>query len=170
MSRPRDELRYLQVVTLRESGRTYQEIGDRLEPPISHQRVAEILRAAGRSDLCNRDIMLARIAERRHPCRTCGTAIPPYRVYCSTQCDGLDHRKSHGYTAKAEAALPLRAKGLSWEKIARIVHADKWALYSVCKRLIRSQGMNPDEHWAFYRLRPPGRPARRRRTEEETRP
>lgn len=170
MSRPKNKLRYLQVVTLREGGRTYEEIGARLEPPVTYQRVRQILRHAGRSDLCNQAIQRARQTKPRRPCRTCGKPVKFLAsIYCSKSCEGLDRRHPNGITAKAEAALPLRAKGVSWNKIAEILQADKWSLYSVCKRVIRSRGQDPDEHWAFYRLRPPGRPPRRRRAGAEAR-
>ena len=150
MSRPRNELRYLQVITLREGGRTYCEIGTQIG--ISYQRVGQILRLADRSDLCGWHL------KPKHPCRICGAPIPPHRIYCSHVCSGLGRRKPDGITAKAEAAIPLRAKGMSWGKIAEIVEADKWSLYSVCQKVVRSQGYDPKDHWAFYKLSPPGRP------------
>ena len=147
----RNKSRASQIIALRESKRTLQEIGDQFG--ISRERVRQILVSENRPDLfapvrSGHSIMV------RSACPICNEpANDPHSTHCSQRCAGLARRKPNGISAKAEAAIPLRAEGLSWPKIGKMLGVREDSLHSACKRIIRQQGMNPDEHWAFYDLR-----------------
>ena len=119
---PKD--RYREVVDLRESGLTYQQIGDRFG--VSGECVRQILHSAGRSDLCFR--------QKRSPCKPrievgeCAYCEAPlFRTesaakvlgnYCGRECYTAMRRKVSPTRRRALIACRRRRAGLAWADIA----------------------------------------------------
>ena len=138
---PRPHTRYRAhwpaVIEMRESGMTYQRIGQAFG--ITRERVRQILHAAGRPDLCG----VHRAREKPQAiCQQCGEAHERlWSPYCSRQCM-KDFRQAAYYKRdlpKAERIAAMRQEGKRWADVA--IRFGHWPVCSVvqwmtkfCKR------------------------------------
>ena len=126
---PRNEPTRRMVPRLRALGLTYQEIGDMMDPPITRERVRQILHDVGRSDLIGHGFKASNMRnreKRRLPrktwqCAMCGKkriTLPSQEgIYCSRDCywDALREITLE----RGPQIYKMRQRGVKWKVIAQ---------------------------------------------------
>ena len=146
--------RLKQMIALRESGRTLEDVG--ADFGISRERVRQLLAGAGREDLLDTGILRGRgtVPRVKCKCRQCGRVeekIPSTAsryTYCSRECRDLG--KSPFPMAKADEAIKMRLKRTSWPEIAKRFRVSLITCYRKTVTRARARGIELPQHSRYY--------------------